>query len=312
MEAKELILRELVKHGYSIKGERRIWDISDSKLWFLTPDLGKGFLALGSYAPYRNNVITRELALLKQNAEKIVNKIGKREFNLVEMGSNDGEKAEAFIRALPKDVKLRYAQIGVNEFLLGESEKRIRAINSPNVTEVKPFVSEWENMGTIVDALTKDVYKNNLIFLLGSTLTTREITSTLFNLCCNMHDGDLLVIGNGIRVGERFRSLEKYRHVVFRNWYFHIMKELGFNENEIEYDARFTSARLEMLFRCRTDKTISYKNMKMAFKRGDEVVVGIWYKYYENELVDFCKMYFRDVEVIKDPTGNHALFLCRK
>ena len=35
----DLIFKELIKRGYSLEGNTRIWNIADSKLWYLTPDL---------------------------------------------------------------------------------------------------------------------------------------------------------------------------------------------------------------------------------------------------------------------------------
>ena len=42
----DLIFRELVKRGYSLEGNTRIWNIADSKLWYLTPEQAQGFLDL--------------------------------------------------------------------------------------------------------------------------------------------------------------------------------------------------------------------------------------------------------------------------
>ena len=92
MQAKELIFKELVKRGYSLKGKKRIWDLYDSKLWYLTPELSKGFLKLYKYEPYRKAVVDTELRLLKDNCCKIMQKFGSRTFNLVDLGSGNGMK----------------------------------------------------------------------------------------------------------------------------------------------------------------------------------------------------------------------------
>jgi len=33
----DLIFKELLKRGYSLEGNTRIWNLADSKLWYLTP-----------------------------------------------------------------------------------------------------------------------------------------------------------------------------------------------------------------------------------------------------------------------------------
>ena len=42
----DLIFKELIKRGYSLKGNTRIWNISDSKLWYLKPDQAQAYLDL--------------------------------------------------------------------------------------------------------------------------------------------------------------------------------------------------------------------------------------------------------------------------
>ena len=42
----DLIFRELIKRGYSLEGNTRIWNIADSKLWYLTPEQAKAYLDL--------------------------------------------------------------------------------------------------------------------------------------------------------------------------------------------------------------------------------------------------------------------------
>ena len=40
----DLIFRELIKRGYSLEGNTRIWNIADSKLWYLTPEQAQSYL----------------------------------------------------------------------------------------------------------------------------------------------------------------------------------------------------------------------------------------------------------------------------
>ena len=99
---------------------------------------------------------------------------------------------------------------------------------------------------------------------------------------------------------------------MFNEWTINIVKEIGFQENEVEFGARFANSRVEIFYKIKKDKELSYKNMKIEFKKDDEVIVGILYKYYEKELEEFCKMYFREVELVKDLENEYALVLCKK
>jgi len=38
MKINDLIFKELIKRGYELEGKTRVWDVADSKLWYLTPE----------------------------------------------------------------------------------------------------------------------------------------------------------------------------------------------------------------------------------------------------------------------------------
>ncbi|MEM4271948.1 MAG: L-histidine N(alpha)-methyltransferase, partial [Candidatus Pacearchaeota archaeon] len=124
--------------------------------------------------------------------------------------------------------------------------------------------------------------------------------------------GDFLIIGNGIRTGPRLVSLETYKAKPFDDWFFGVMKGLGFKRNEVEYDARFANSRIEMFYKIKVNKKINYLGHKIEFKKGDQIVVAILYKYYEDELFNYTKRYFRCVKLFKDPENEYALLVCKK
>lgn len=309
----ETIFKELIKRGYSKKNGTRVWDISDSKLWYLTPELSKGFLSLKKYNPYRKNVVDREIALIKKNASLIVNQFGKKSFNLVDLGSGNGTKGEAFIRSIKSNVKFRYCPVDINPYYIETSSEKINALRSPNVASIKPFVSDFENLGNIVGLLRSANYQNNLIMLFGETISHYDINDFLYHLSDSMFRGDTVIIGNGIQKGKnRFTDIKKYKNALFNDWFIHVMNGLGFGDDEVEYDARFNKVRVEGFYRIKVDKTIQMGNKKVQFKKGDEVVVGIGYKYFDKELKKFCNMYFKQVTLMPDEDGLYCLLVCVK
>lgn len=306
------IFKELVKRGYSKKNGTRVWDISDSKLWYLTPEMVKGFLKLAKYEPYRKNVVDRELRLIEKYTNGIIKKTGLKSFNLVNLGCGSGRKGAAFIKNLNKDIKIRYCPVDISKEFTEQATARVKGLNSPVVASIKPFVSDFKDFDEIVAMLRNGTYQSNVILLLGETLAHYDINEFLHNLSESMISGCYLIIGNGIQVGKRFTNIEKYKAPLFNQWFIHIMKGMGFNENEVEYDARFNTVRVEGYYKVKVDKEISYKGKKVKFKAGDEVIVGIQYKYFENELKKFCKMYFNEVEILKDEDGEYCLAVCKK
>ncbi len=308
----DVIFKELVKRGYSKKGKKRVWDVSDSKLWYLTPALAKGFLNLKKYNPYRIRVIDAEIGLIKKNTRKIMKIFGKNKFNLIDLGCGSGLKAESFIKSLPKDVELRYSPVDINTYYISKTIERIRGLKSQKVKAIRPFIIDFRELDDAIGILRSGEYQINFSLLLGETISHYEIHDLLYSLSESMFKGDYLLIGNGIRKGRRFVELDKYRNPLFNDWFIHIIKGLGFNEKEVKVDVRFTHKRLEGYYRILVDKAIKYKGKKVIFRAGDEIIVAIQYKFFERELKKYCKMYFSNVWIFKNRSNEHCLLLCKK
>ena len=312
MAVNERIFRELLKRGYSEQGKIRVWDISDSKLWYFTPELSKSFLKLERYRPYKKNFIDREINLIKSNINQILKMLSEKRFNLIDLGSGNGEKAEVFIKSLPNDARLRYCPVDISPQFVKLTMSRIRRMNSSKVMATKQFTENFRNLDNIVGLVLSGQYPRNICLLLGATLSHYDINDLLFTISNGMFKGDVLVIGNGIRKGKRFVELEKYKVHFFDEWFINIMKGLGFSEEELKYDARFANKRLEALYKILVDKEINYAGRSVKFSKGDEVIVAVQYKYFPAELEKFCKMYFSSVEIIKDKDEEYCLVLCKK
>ena len=308
----ETIFRELIRRGYSVSKGTRIWDISDSRLWYLTPELSRGFLKLKRYNPYRKNVVDREIKLIRKHAASIASMLHTKQFNLIDLGCGSGRKAEAFISRLPLNTKLRYCPVDISSSYISQATEKVRALRSKKVTAIKSFTSDFKDLHEIAALLRSARYPHNLILLLGETISHYDINDFLFQLSRNMFKDDFIVIGNGIRRGKRLVALDKYRVPLFNEWFIHIMNALGFEESEVTYDARFSNGRVEGLYHVLADKTVMHRGKSVHFKKGDEVIIAIQYKYFPNELERFCKLYFNDVRLIPDSTKDYCLILCKK
>lgn len=306
------ILKELVKRGYTKKKNQHTWDISDSRFWYLTPELSKGFLNLANYKPYKKVVIDRELLLIKRHTQKIVKFFGHKKFNLIDLGCGNGVKTREFIRHLPKDIRIRYYPIDISSYFIETSVARINSLNSNKVVYIKPFLVDFEEFNEISSILRNNEYQHNLTLLLGETISHYQINEFLFQITQDMLPGDVVVIGNGYRKGKRFVHIEKYKDPIFNDWFIYLMRGLGFKDNEVRYDARFANGRLELFYHILVDKTIKYKGKQIYFRKNDKVIIGAQYKYYPEELQKFCKMYFSEVLFLPDKVGEYCLLVCRK
>ena len=253
------------------------------------------------------------MKLIRNNIPEFIEKIGTdKPFNLIDIGCGDGTKAKEFIKATRGKVKIRYCPISPTSYLTKKAVDNIKRGKFNNIVEYKPYNITFDSLQDIVPMLRSNKFQKNVMLLHGSILASYEINDYLFNLGKEMFNGDYIIIGNGVREGERFVEIEKYRHEAFNNWFIHLMKILGFKESECEYDAVFRNGRMESFYRIKVDKKIEHKTKEIKFKKGDEILVFKLYKYYPKELEKFFNMYFCEVDIVKDKGNEYILALCKK
>jgi uncharacterized SAM-dependent methyltransferase len=313
MEIKRTLLKELIKNGYSKESNSRVWNIGSRSFLYINKEMAEDFLNLKNNERYKKTIIDAEIQLLKDHSPKFLECIEDCKFNLIDMACSDGEKAKTIITSIPKTTKLRYCPVNVNNYLVKLATDSIKNENFPNVLDHAPRISKnFESLDQIGPALRNNTYQKNVYLLLGSILSSFDINHYLFRLSNSMLPGDIIIIGNAIRVGERFENIETYQQEIFHNWLFHSMKKLGFSNDEVTYEPRFANNRLEAIYHINSNKVISHDKQSLELRKGDKVIVAFQYKYFEFELLKFCKMYFENVELVKDKDNEHALIFCKK
>jgi len=314
MGVNDLVFNEFVKNGYAKKNGNKSWDVAQRKFLYLTAEQSKSFLGLRKFEVYRKQIIDRELDLIKENSSKISEDIGDKPFNLVDIYCGDGTKACELIKALGDDVKIRYCPVNVNKYLVDLAAENIKKAGFENVLEIHPIISDGDpiTLRNLEKEIKTSEFDRNVVLLLGTVLASYEINDYLFEISRNMKKNDYLLIGNGIRVGERLVEIEKYKSKPLNDWFIHLVKELGLDESDVEYDAQFGNSRIEMFYRLKIDKTIEHSGKKIELKKGDEILTTVLYKYFEEEFDKFCKMYFSEVCLATDKDKGYALVLCKK
>ncbi len=313
MELKEALFKELVKQGPLVESGKRVWNIARRKFLYWNEGLAKSFQKLKEHPRYQATIVKSELDLLKKNKNVILDEVVKGPFNLIDMGSGDGSKAKVFLGLFEgKNADIRYCPVNVIDYLTQLTLENLKKEKFDFVKEYFSHLASYEKLDEVASKVRGAKYQRNVILLLGSILASFDINDYLFHLSNAMFKGDYLVIGNGIRKGERLVNIETYKHPIFSEWFMHLMNAIGFNENDVEYGARFNEMRVEMFYKMKVDKSIEYSGKKIDFKQGDEILVAVLYKFYENELKKFCEMYFSDVKFFKDSDEEYALVLCRK
>ncbi len=314
----DMLLSAFFKNGFAQKNGNKSWELTDLQYLSLTDDLARGFLSFSKDPRYRKQFFELEVDMLKQNSKEIVSSIGSGDFNLVDIYCGDGFKAIEFIKEFNLKTggktKIRYCPLNASQYLLDLAVKNMSAAKIPNVVECRPYLSSGD--GRALRPINKELksgnFKKNVVVLFGGVIACFDINEYLFELERDMHKGDVLIIGNSVRIGERLVEIDKYKDPMFHNWFKHLMHGLGFDEKDIEFDVRFGESHFEFFYRIKKESTKKIDGKKVTFKPGDEFVVAFLYKYYAEEFEKFCKMYFTNSKVITDRNNEYALVISSK
>lgn len=312
MEINDLIFKELIKRGYSLEGNTRVWNIADSKLWYLTPEQAQAFLDLEQSKDYQKEVIEKEINLIKDNIDEIIMAIGKKPVNMIDLGCGDGKKAVIFISHLKGKLDMRYCPIDISDYMIEKALEKVKKMNVGEVVEFQWNVSDFENLENVSSLLRSGKYKNNFVLLLGNTLGNFEINELLYEIRSSMKDGDFLLIGNGLNTRRSADILKAYGNKHLDNLLVKTLTQIGFKKDDLEYGARFKNSRVEMFYTIKKDMKISFLGKDVYFNQGDQIIVALSYKYNRDEFMKYLKLYFDDVEFYPSKDSSYALALCKK
>lgn len=314
----DLLLNAILKNGYAQTNGNKSWELTDLQFLALTPDLAKGFLKFSTHPMYRKQFFELEVSMIHEHASKIARAVGNEPFNLIDIWCGDGLKAVEVIKAInsqtDEPIKIRYCPLNASSYLLDLAVANMKKAKLPNVIAYQPFLSAGDGrcLRSVGKKLRDGEFDKHAVMFTGGALASYEINSYLFELNRDLKKGDSLIMGNGVRVGERLVEIDKYKHPIFHDWFKHLIYGLGLKDSDVEYDARFGNARVEMFYRLKVEKTKKAGGRIVKFSPGDELVVSTLYKYYAKEFDKFCKMYFADALVLTDKDKGYALVICKK
>jgi len=311
-QVNDLIFKELIKRGYSLEGNTRVWNIADSKLWYLTPEQSQAFLDLEKDQGYREDIIQKEINLINQNINELVNTMGLKERNIVDLGCGDGKKALIFLQHLKGKVDIRYCPIDISGYMVQKALETFRQTNIGEVVEFKWNISDFENIENIAHLLRIGKFKQNLYLLLGNTLGNFEINELLYEIRSGMKEGDYLLIGNGLSTKNPEALLESYTTDHVNNFLEHIPLQLGLDKSDISFGTRFKNSRIELFYALNKNKLVKFQDKEVFFNKGDRVIVSVSYHYRKEDFISFLKMYFNDVKFFISKDNAYALALCKK
>lgn len=309
-----LIFRELLKRGYSLEGNTRVWDIADSKLWYLTPEQAQGYLDLDETDLYKKGTNQAQgEELIKNNLSEILSKIKEKKLNIVDLGCGNGKKAAFLIRILADKLKMRYCPIDISGYMVQKAIQTVSKLPIEEVIEFQWNISDFENLENVTPLLKKGDFKRNLFLILGNTIGNFEIHDILYQIRSAMNEGDLLII-DAARDDNKHeeRALKYQKSKDFDNWMVAVPTLLGLKREDLEFGVRFKAPRLEVYYTLKNDRTVIFQNRTVNFYKGDRIIILTAYKYNEEDLRSFFYMYFNKVTIKKSKDSAKILAICKK
>jgi uncharacterized SAM-dependent methyltransferase len=313
----DLIFKELIKRGYSLEGNTRVWNIADSKLWYLTPEQAQGYLDLDSDESYKKDIGQPQGEdLIKENIVEILDKIGDGPINIVDLGCGDGKEAAAIVKEIKKikpNLKLRYCPIDISGYLVAKAIETFSKLGVDEIVEFQYNISDFENLENVTPLLRIGDFKKNLILLLGNTIGNFEVNELLYEIRTSMEKGDLFLLDTAVNDNKQEQRAQSYSHnKKFNDFLLHVPLQLGLLKEDLEWGTRWRSPRIEFYFTIKNNREIKFQNKTLQFNKGDQIIIAIAYKHDKHDLKTYLNMHFDDVIVKVSKDNSKAIALCKK
>ena len=312
MKINDLIFKEILKRGYKLEGKTRVWNVADSKLWYLTPKQAQGFLDFEKAKSYKREVIEKEVSLIKKHLKEIIKELPFKFCNLIDLGCGNGKKASLFIKELNKYLGLRYCPVDISSYMVNKAAKTIRKLNIGKVLEFNWNISDFENLDNITPLFRDLKFRHHFMLLLGNTLGNFDREDILHGIKKSMNKNDILLIGNGLIIKDINKITTPYKDKLMDKFLISVINQLGLNTNGVKYSARFKNSRVEMIYTLKDNKTIKHLGRTLNLRKGDMIITAISYKYSKKEFKKILSKFFSQVKLFTDPKETYGLALCKK
>lgn len=309
----DLIFKELIKRGYSLQGNTRVWNIADSKLWYLTPKQAQAYLDLENAKDYSKRMFSVEIDMLRKFMPEIAEKIlHGSAVNIIDIGCGDGKKAIVPIEILYPKTKIRYCPIDISSYMVSKAIEKISKINKGEVVKFRWNISDFDNLENVSSLLRDTEFRHNFFLFLGSTISNFEFHEVMYEIVEGMASDDHLLMGVALSKEDPRNLISSYKTELVDKFLSQILLQIGFTKEEIEMDVRYENSRIEIFYSLKKDKTLSLEDKTIHFKKGDQILVSTSYRYTAEQLKQMMGIYFSETEFFFNEDKTWVLILCKK
>ncbi len=314
MQVNDLIFKELIKRGYSLEGNTRVWNIADSKLWYLSPEQAQGYLDLEKHKDYSKYMFETEIEMLKKHMSVIADYIlNDNTINIIDIGCGDGKKAVPIIEELYRRVAVRYCPIDISSYMVTKAIDKITKLNKGEVVQFQWNISDFDNLENVASLLRNHKFKQNFLLFLGGTLGNFEMHEVMYEVMEAMDDNeDSLLLGVALTNAKPENIIASYKQGLMDEFLSKVLTQLGFKRGEIKFGVRYKNSRVEMFYTILEDTKLTFGDRTIPFMKGDQILVAISYRYDEARLKKAIKIYFKNVRFFINEQRTWALILCKK
>lgn len=312
MAINDLTFNELLKRGVKQTPKGRLWNLADSRLWYITPEQAEAYLALEKSKGYREGLIEAEIKLIRQNLDTIIPQLLGQQYNLIDLGCGKGEKAAIIIDGFDQKINSRYCPVDINSKMIEIALDTVRGLGIDGV-ECKENISDFENLENVIPTFRKGGYESSLILFLGNLIGNFEGETILEGIHKSIGLQDYLIIGTEIRGKKEIGDIiQEYNSEYVNNFLILTPKNVGLTEDELIFEKpEFNNKRVELFYRVRKDKTIEHLGNIAEFKSGDRIFTAFSHKYTQNELKQLLEKRF-ETSIYQNKENTYALALCKK
>lgn len=252
-----------------------------------------------------------ELDILIEGQRKIINCLGRRKFNLLDLGCGDGKKAAFLINHLEEKVTV-YSAYDLSLRMLDIATSNMELAH-PNLAR-ETFNGDFEQ-GHIANAayyLRRRYQNNNLIFFVGNTIgNISDAHRVLVNLRESMTDEDFLLVGLAFYNPKNI-PLNSYNIAEIFEIFWTVPERIGIKRSDakIYWTYNKTQRQLECHLEFLKDWSQSFGINLLKFPKGQRIRQAISRRFTKDDIFElFANAGFK-IELLLHDKDN-ALVLCR-
>lgn len=309
---KERVFKELILRGHSVRYGKKEWNLSDSKLWFLTPVQIERYFELKNSEEFLPLTKT-EKRLIKGNIKDIRLYSKPGAFNLVDIGCGGGEIGLSLLKGL-NPVSARYCPLDINLLMIEKAREKFKnEFGKRKSILLKPLENDFMNLKGSLKKLKTKKYPRNILLISRDTLANSEPSGLFHSIKSEMGEEDILIITSSLLKKASYFKRKKFRQKSLGDKFLsNILFPLGLKEEDIKLKRRVIKGRVEIYYKILKNITIKYKGNHIDLRKRDKIIVLTSYKHTQDEFKTYLHAQFTTVVVNVNKEKTQAIAICQK